>query len=141
MRGARGFALSVALPVFLFAGVTVVGQAISPARGQSLLPTLADITTVNLPGGNAAEVYLEPGSPGVNAFHMIFLKNGNAASVGAADVTASRNGGNPEVLRLTTLSTGHFISYTELATGAWRFDVTATIGGHRDSFSVSRRLS
>ena len=32
MRGARGFALSVALPVFLFAGVTVVGQAISPAR-------------------------------------------------------------------------------------------------------------
>jgi copper-transporting P-type ATPase V len=141
MRGARGFALSVALPVFLFAGVTVVGQAISPARGQSLLPTLADITTVNLPGGNAAEVYLEPGTPGVNAFHMIVLKNGNATSVAAADVTALHNGGNPEVLRLTTLSTGHFISYTELATGTWRFDVTTTIGGHRDTFSVTRRLS
>ena len=30
MRGARGFALSVAVPVLLFAGATVAGQAISP---------------------------------------------------------------------------------------------------------------
>jgi hypothetical protein len=141
MRGARGFALSVALPVFLFAGVTVVGQAISPARGQSLLPTLYDITTVNLPGGSAAEVYLEPGVPGVNAFHMIFLSNGNPVSVDRITVTDYRDGVRVTGLRLVALSQGHFVSYTALSTGRWRFDVGASVGAHRVDFSVERTLT
>jgi hypothetical protein len=141
MRGARGFALSVALPVFLFAGATVAGQAISPARGQSLLPTLADISDVSLPGGIVAEVYLEPGTPGVNSFHLVFERGGNAVSADIAAATASRDGGRPAALRLTTISPGHFVSYTELASGSWRFHVVATVGTHQDSFSVSRLLS
>ena len=40
MRARRGVAVSVVLPVLLFAGLTGISQAVSPARGQSLLPTL-----------------------------------------------------------------------------------------------------
>lgn len=140
MRGARGFALSVAVPVLLFAGATVAGQAISPARGQSLLPTLADITDVPLPGASVAEAYLEPGTPGVNAFHLVFEHGGNPESVGAIAVTASRDGGNPETIRLATLSSGHLVGYANLTAGSWRFDVVATMATGRVSFSVSRVL-
>jgi magnesium-transporting ATPase (P-type) len=140
MRGARGFALAVALPVLLFAGATVAGQAISPARGQSLLPTLFDISDVSLPGGSVAEAYLDPGSAGVNAFHLIFEDNGQAATVGSARLTASHDGGAPAPMRLVELSTGHYASYGVLASGSWRFSVTADVDGRQVSFSVGRTL-
>jgi hypothetical protein len=131
----------VLIPVVLFAGATVVGQAISPARGQSLLPTLADITDVSIPGGGVAEVYLEPGSPGLNAFHLVFERGGNPESVGPVAVTATRHGATgAQAIRLATLSTGHFVGYTTLSTGTWRFNVLVRIGGRTDSFSVSRVL-
>ncbi len=38
LQARRGLALSVALPVILFAGLTVISEIVSPARGQSLLP-------------------------------------------------------------------------------------------------------
>jgi soluble P-type ATPase len=43
LRGARGVSLSVLLPVLFFAALTVAGQAVSPARGQSLLPQLPQL--------------------------------------------------------------------------------------------------
>ena len=140
MRGARGFALSVAIPVFLFAGATVAGQAVSPARGQSLLPTLYDISDVTLPGGSVAEVYLDPGSAGVNAFHLIFARNGATEPTSAARLTASRDGATAVAMRLVELSTGHYASYGVLASGDWRFFVTAGVGGRQVSFSVERTL-
>ena len=141
MRGARGFALAVAVPVLLFAGATVAGQAISPARGQSLLPTLADISDVSLPGGIVAEAYLDPGSAGVNAFHLIFEKNGGSTEVvGPPDspprVTAARR----SRCDLVKLSTGHFAAYGVLDSGSWRFFVTADVGGRQVSFSIGRTL-
>ncbi len=72
MRGVRGFVLSVAVPVVLFAGATVGAQAVSPSRGQPLLPSLPSISDVALPHGIGAEVYLQSSSAGVNQFHMIF---------------------------------------------------------------------
>ena len=58
-RGAcGGFVLSVAVPVVLFAGATVAAQAVSPSRGQPLLPSLPSISEVALPHGMSAEVYL-----------------------------------------------------------------------------------
>ena len=51
MRGVRGFVFSVAVPVVLFAGATVVAQAVSPSRGQPLLPSLPSISDVALPHG------------------------------------------------------------------------------------------
>ena len=91
LSGGRGIALSIALPVVLFASFTVFTQIVSPARGQSLLPELANITVVNLDGGGSAEAYLEPGQPGVNEFHLIF--DGGGAS---ADGSSARVAGGPE---------------------------------------------
>ena len=70
LRGARGFALSVAVPVLLFAGATVGAQAVSPSRGQPLLPSLPSISDVALPHGVGAEVYLGSITRGVNQFHL-----------------------------------------------------------------------
>ncbi|MFZ0668515.1 MAG: cation-translocating P-type ATPase [Acidimicrobiales bacterium] len=142
MRGARGFAISVLIPVLLFASATVIGEAVSPARGQSLLPSLPSITTVNLSGGLSAEVYLDPNTPGVNAFHLIFEKGGNAAgAIQQLQVTASRNGAPSQTLRLATLSTGHYLSYAVLVAGRWNFNVFFRYGNTRASFSVTKTLS
>jgi copper-transporting P-type ATPase V len=140
MRGLRGFLISVAIPVVLFAGATFVGQTISPARGQSLLPTLPGITDVSVAGGSVAEVYLEPGSPGVNAYHMVFYKNGAPESVTGAVVRAWFDGRSQQQMRLSLLSPGHYVSYDNLAAGRWRFEVTATIGRTAVSFAVNRTL-
>jgi heavy metal translocating P-type ATPase len=140
MRGARGFALWVALPVVLFAGSTVIGQVVSPARGQSLLPSLpVPISNVALSGGGSAEVYLAPGNPGVNQFHVILggLSPSQDAS-SSTTVTASLPGGPPQPLRQLRLSPGHFVAYPTLGRGTWRFSVTATIGGRHVPFSVTR---
>ncbi len=140
MRGARGFALAVAVPVLLFAGATVAGQAISPARGQSLLPVLYDISTITLPGGSSAEAYLDPGSAGVNSFHLIFLENGNAEAVGLPRLTASHDGAPGVQMRLVELSTGHYAGYGVLASGSWRFSVDVLVDGRQATFSIERTL-
>ena len=69
--GRRGLAVAVVLPVVLFAAATVAAQVVSPARGQSLLPTLPDIVEVPLSTGGQAEVYMAPGSVGPNELHLI----------------------------------------------------------------------
>ena len=68
-RGKVALVAAVALPVLLFAVATVGAQLVSPAKGQSLLPTLPDIVEVSLVTGGQAEVYLSPGSPGPNELH------------------------------------------------------------------------
>ena len=140
LHGARGFALWVALPVALFAGATVIGQAVSPARGQSLLPSLpVPISNLTLPRGASAEVYLYPGNRGVNQLHVILggLSNRLGAS-SSMRVAASFDGGTARALGSLRLSAGHFVAYPTLSPGRWRFFMTATIGGARESFSVRR---
>jgi hypothetical protein len=141
MRGVRGMALSVAVPVLLFAGATVIGQIVSPARGQPLLPTLPSIVDVALPGGSVAEVYLNSSNAGVNAFHLVAEREGNAVGVVDIRVTGFHAGAAPDSIRLARLSQGHYIGYTVLTPGTWRFAVTATIDGRHAAFSVSRHLS
>jgi heavy metal translocating P-type ATPase len=140
MRGARGFALWVALPVVLFAGTTVIGQVVSPARGQSLLPSLpVPISNVSLAGGGSAEVYLAPGHPGVNQLHVILegVSPGQEVS-SSVRVTASIGGGAAQLLRQIRLSAGHFVAYPTLGPGRWRFSMTASIDGRSVPFSVTR---
>jgi hypothetical protein len=143
MRGARGFALWVAIPVVLFAGATVIGQVVSPARGQSLLPALpVPISNISLAGGASAEVYLYPGHPGANQLHVIL--NGlttTEASSSSVRITAARPGSAPQPLRQLRLDPGHFVAYPTLGRGTWRFSVTATIGARTASFGVTRALT
>jgi heavy metal translocating P-type ATPase len=144
MAGRRGLFASVALPIVLFAGATIIGQVVSPARGQSLLPTLPGIVDVALPAGRTAEVYWQPGGPGVNSFHLFLLQGGiGGTSVPASDVrvTASHDGGAPTAVRITRQSTGHYIGFMILTTGSWRYDVSAVLGGRQVSFGVTHRVS
>ena len=141
MRGRRGVVVSVVLPVLLFAGLTVVSQIVSPARGQSLLPSLPSITTVALPHGDSAEVYLDPGGLGVNEFHVIISGPGADATTAVPRVTAGPAGGVPQLLRQLRVSPGH---YTEvgvvLTPGRWVFDTSVRLQGALTSFTFSRTL-
>jgi heavy metal translocating P-type ATPase len=141
LGGRRGIAVSIALPVMIFATFTVVSQIVSPARGQSLLPQIANITVVNLTGGGSAEVYLEPGQPGANELHLIIDGGGPSATGAAAKITAARDGGAPVVLRQLRVGPGHYVDYALLTPGDWAFHVTATVGGHHESFVVRRVVS
>jgi cation-transporting ATPase V len=139
LRGARGFAASVLVPVVLFGGGTFISQIFSPSRGQPLLPRLYSISTVPLSHGDSAEVYLQSSRAGVNQFHLIFT--GPDANVGTPHAVASRTGGSRTRLRLAALSTEHYIAYPVLGPGTWHFEVSVSIGGRPRSFSVARSLS
>jgi hypothetical protein len=121
----------------LFAGLTVVSQIVSPARGQSLLPDLPSIATHALPQGGSAETYLDPGGVGVNQFHLIF--SGSPSDLATVDpvVTAAPAGGTPRLLRQLTVSAGHFSEVVVLTPGTWRFTVTTPFGAHTVSFTAS----
>jgi hypothetical protein len=135
----------VALPIVLFAGAVAVGQAYSPAKGQSLLPTLpSGIVTVSLGEGHEAEVYWEPGTAGVNSFHLFFLSSGLAGGSVAASgvvVTASHNGGPAVGVRTVRQSVGHYLGYVVLTPGRWTYHVAAAVAGKPVSFSVAHRVS
>jgi hypothetical protein len=141
MTGVRGMALSIALPIVLFAGATVLGQVVSPARGQSLLPTVPSIVDVRLGGGTTAEVYLNADTAGVNGFHLVVENNGNAVTATDVSVIALRSGAPPDRIRLSLLSTGHYLGYTVLSSGTWRFVVRADLEGRPVDFSVTRTLN
>jgi heavy metal translocating P-type ATPase len=138
LRGRRGVLVSVALPIVLFAGLTVVSQIISPARGQSLLPDLPSIATRALPQGGSVETYVEPGRPGVNQFHLIFSGSPDDLATVHPVVTAAPDGGTPRLLRQLTVSPGHFSEIVVLTPGPWRFAVTTPYGTTGTvSFTVS----
>jgi heavy metal translocating P-type ATPase len=140
MKGRRGVVVSVLLPVVLFAGLTVVSELISPARGQSLLPELPSITTVALPHGGSVEMYLDPGAVGINQFHIIF--SGSAADLATVKplVTASVAGGATQNLRQLRVSAGHYTEFVLLQPGRSTFHVVATFGSTPVSFDFSRTL-
>jgi soluble P-type ATPase len=135
--GRRGLVVAVALPVLLFAAVTVGAQVVSPARGQSLLPTLPDIVEVPLSTGGQAEVYMAPGSVGPNEFHLIVP---TVPSV-TPRVTAAHDNGEPERLRQFTLSPGHYVDFVVITPGTWRFSVATRFGHRPVTFEVTRTIS
>ncbi|MGO9027741.1 MAG: heavy metal translocating P-type ATPase [Acidimicrobiales bacterium] len=141
MQGRRGVAVSVLLPIVLFAGLTVVSELVSPARGQSLLPELPSITTVALPHGGSVEMYLDPGRIGVNQFHIIFSGSGPDLAAVKPLVTASVDGAPPQVLRQLRVSTGHYTDFVVLGQGRSTFHVVATFGGTPVSVVFTRTLS
>jgi heavy metal translocating P-type ATPase len=140
LRGRRGVAVSVVLPVLLFAGLTVVSEVLSPARGQALLPALPTITTVNLPHGGSVETYFDPGGVGVNQFHLIFEGTNTQLATTAPLVTASVNGSPATVVRQLKVSTGHFSDIVVLSPGRWKFDVRTRFGSGPVSFTVTRTV-
>jgi soluble P-type ATPase len=141
LRGPWGVGLSVALPVVLFAALTVVGQAVSPATGQSLLPELPAISTVGLALGGSAEVYLNPGAPGLNQLHLFIYPPHTRTTIGAVQFTAALGDRPPQLLRHLRIASNHYVSYALLTSGTWTFRVSARVGGRIESFDVKRTIS
>jgi heavy metal translocating P-type ATPase len=140
LHGRRGVAVSVVLPVVLFAGLTVVSQLVSPARGQSLLPALPSLTTRSLPRGGSVEMYLDPGGEGVNQFHLVFVGPASDLTTVEPRVTAAVGGGPAEALRQLKVGPGHFTDFVVLTPGLWRFRVVTRYGPSRMSFGVARTV-
>jgi heavy metal translocating P-type ATPase len=140
MHGRTGVAVSVVLPIVLFAGLTVVSQLVSPARGQSLLPSLPSITTVALPQGGSAEMYLDPGSLGANQFHVIITGPAAAVATVFPTVTAGPAGTAPQFLRQIRVSPGHYSEIVYLTPGTWTFHVRTPYGRTPVSFTYTRTL-
>ena len=147
MRGLRGFVLSVAVPVVLFAGATVGAQAVVPEPQASRL--LAQLEAEHfrrsaLPHGIGAEVYLQSSSAGVNQFHVIFTPpSSSAGTLGTPHVVASGPAGSTMALRIVRLSPGHYSAYGVFAAGSWRFTATESrwSTGRTRSFSSVVRAS
>ena len=143
LRGRRGFVLSVLIPVVAFASFTVMAEAVSPSRGQPLLPELYSVTTINLPNGLAAEVYLASSDAGANQFHLLYTGPGTATGTGVSTprVVATRAGGGPVPLRMIRLSPSHYTAYAVFDPGNWHFTIQGSVGGKLRTFSVTRVLS
>ena len=139
-EGRRGVAASVLLPVVLFAGLTVVSEVVSPARGETLLPALPSITSLALPHGGSVEMYLDPGTVGVNQFHIIFSGSGADVAAVKPRVVATLAGGAPQNVRQLRLSAGHYTDFVLLQPGRSTFHVAADFGGTPVSFSFSKTL-
>jgi len=135
LTGRWGVVLSVLLPVVLFAGLTVVSQVVSPARGQALLPQLPSVVVTTLPDGGSVESYFEPGGVGVNRWHLVFA--GTPAQLATVHplVAAGPMGGQLQTLRQLTVSPGHYTDFVVLSPGTWRFVVTTPFGSRTVSFS------
>ncbi|MGH9080374.1 MAG: heavy metal translocating P-type ATPase, partial [Acidimicrobiales bacterium] len=140
VRGRRAIAASVLLPVVLFAALTGVSQALSPARGQPLLPELPSVTTVSLPDGGSVEAYLSPGTVGVDQFHVIF--DGPAADLRTVtpSVAAAVDGGPTKALPRLQLGPGHFSAVVVLTAGSWTFHVHTIFAHQPVSFTVTRAV-
>jgi heavy metal translocating P-type ATPase len=139
--GRAGLAVSVVLPVIIFAALTFAGQTVSPARGESLLPTLPSLTIVSLPHGGSAETYFEPGGAGLNQWHLIFY--GSAAQLASVEpaVTVRFNGGAPEGLRQLKVASGHFTEIVVLRPGRWQFRVHTRFGRADVNFVVATSVA
>lgn len=138
-RGVR-VVLSTALPVVLFAALIVASEAVSPARGQSLLPQLPTVTTVDLGSQGTAQLYLNPSSPGLNELHLYIYPSPTSAPIAAVRVTQARPGRASQLVRSVRVASNHYIQYVLLTRGPWRFHVTMRVGRHLESFDIARTV-
>ena len=142
LRRSRAFAVSVLIPVVVFAAFTVAAEAISPSKGQTLLPQLYDISTVNLPNGNAAELYLASSTAGPNQLHILFIGPAAAGTgVPLPQVVASQTGGPSQSLHVIGFGLSHYSASSTFAPGTWHFRVHAMVDGRPTSFTVTRTLN
>jgi nitrogen fixation protein FixH len=97
------------------------------AQGSDELP---DIETFTLATGEQLQLYLDPGRPGVNEFHVTaFDAQGQEQPLSGLVVVAVAPGGDGEALDVTRLTPGHFVAPVETDAGRWRFEVVATTEG------------
>jgi copper transport protein len=114
-------------------------QRITVQPGGPGLPTLY---TLQLPGNQSVQTYLDPGHPGFNEFHLTFFASASQElPMSAATVTAHPPHGPGTPLTVRPLDTiGHFVADVPGAiAGTYTFDVTGTTttgGNITGSFTI-----
>jgi soluble P-type ATPase len=136
----RTLAGSFGLPLLVFSALTLAGQTVSPARGESLLPTVPTLTIVQLPGGRSVETYFDPGGRGLQQWHVIFEAPRSQLADTDPVVTASFDGSPPQRLRQVTLGPGHVTDFVVLTPGDWLFTVSSRLGTRTVTFNVAHRV-
>jgi copper transport protein len=97
------------------------------AQGSGDLP---DIETFTLSTGEQLQLYLDPGTPGANEYHMTaFDPEGRELPLSGLIVVAVDPEGSSRALDVTRLTPGHFAAPVEASEGGWTFDVVATTEG------------
>jgi copper transport protein len=97
------------------------------AQGQGDLP---DVETFTLSTGEQLQVYLDPGTPGTNEYHVTaFDPQGDELPLSGLVVVAAGPDGVSEALDVTRLTPGHFAAPVEAGPGRWTFEVVATSEG------------
>lgn len=106
---------------------TISPAPIVTATRFSGLPTLYSIQLQN---GWLAQVYLDPGKPGADEFHVTFFTNSNESSeiqIASATFGMTVPGGTPTILVSRRLDPiGHFVSDATVPDAPTRFDIIAT---------------
>ncbi len=141
--GASGrYGLRWRCPIVLFAGLTVVSQVVSPARGQSLLPEPARHRHPR-PAPRAGRPRPTSTRAGSGSTSSTSSSSGNPSDLATVDpvVTATTAGGTPHLLRQLTVSAGHFSEVVVLTPGTWRFTVDTPFGAHAVSFTATVSVS
>ena len=92
-------------------------------------PGIPDLYTISLATGGSVQVYLDPGRPGLNEFHVTYVgADGRETPTRSVTVRATGPSGAGRRLSVRRLDAiGHFVADLTGATrGTYRFEVTAT---------------
>jgi len=108
-------------------------QIATRCRTQVLSAGPPTIFTEQLAGGETAQTYLDPGTPGYNEVHFTFFdqKGGELPIPSNPKITVWTPGSQPMSLEVRRFSAGHFIASGRLAAAHWRFESEATPRGAR----------
>jgi copper transport protein len=113
-----------AVDVPLFAATTIPPQAVQ-ALVSAGLPT---IYTVQLGAGRTAQVYLDPGGPGPNDFHVTFFDAAGAElPTTSATIAAFPEGGGASILTPKMLEPGHFVAPIDAVAGQLTVDILSPV--------------
>lgn len=91
-----------------------------------------DLYTITFSSGVQIQSYVDPGSPGINQFHVTaFDASGHELPLDRARIVANGpNGSAP--LGMRRFSPGHFIANFDLVPGTWAFMIDVTSGDGSD---------
>jgi hypothetical protein len=92
-------------------------------------PGKPTLYSIGFTGGRVLDIYLDPGTAGVNELHGTFTDaQGRQLDIARApEVTAIRRGEPPRTLPVLREGPGHFFSDAAFTPGEWTLEVTAVM--------------
>jgi hypothetical protein len=98
------------------------------ASTQNISPGLPTIYTVQLGAAGSAQLYLDPGLPGMNDVHVTFFDPAGAAlAVDRVTMALTDASGAAVLLAPRTLDVGHFVATTNVLAGSVTLDAVGPL--------------